>query len=67
LVITHRMSHIADADLILLMEEGRLVDQGAHGDLLTRSPLYRSLCAEGDERAAADPASADSAPESARA
>jgi ATP-binding cassette subfamily B protein len=47
LVITHRLAHIADADIILLMEEGRLVDQGRHDELLGRSLLYRGLCAAG--------------------
>ncbi|SCE80359.1 ATP-binding cassette, subfamily B [Micromonospora coriariae] len=45
-VIAHRLSTIRDADLILMMENGRIVEQGTHEQLLTaRGPyhhLYRS-------------------------
>ncbi len=42
-VIAHRLSTIRDADQILIMEEGTLVAQGRHQELLDGSPLYRSL------------------------
>ncbi|MFW6116039.1 MAG: ABC transporter ATP-binding protein [Chloroflexota bacterium] len=43
LVIAHRLSTILSADLILVMDEGRLVEQGTHAELLAREGLYASL------------------------
>jgi ATP-binding cassette subfamily B protein len=43
LLITHRLSLIRQADLILLLGQGRLLDQGTHRELLGRSALYRRL------------------------
>jgi ATP-binding cassette, subfamily B, bacterial len=43
LVIAHRLSTILAADLILVMEEGRLVEQGRHRELLAQAGLYSSL------------------------
>lgn len=41
-VIAHRLSTIRDADLIVVMEEGRIVEQGSHEDLLlARGAYYR--------------------------
>lgn len=45
LVIAHRLSTVIDADVILLMENGHLVDSGDHESLLARSPLYQELVA----------------------
>ena len=42
-VIAHRLSTIRDADLILVMEEGRIVEQGAHEALLRANGVYAAL------------------------
>lgn len=43
LVIAHRLSTVAGAAQILVMDQGRLVDGGAHAELLRRCPLYHDL------------------------
>jgi ATP-binding cassette subfamily B protein len=42
-IIAHRLSTIRDADLILVMEAGRIVEQGTHGSLLERGGAYARL------------------------
>jgi len=42
-VIAHRLSTIRDADLILVMEAGSIVEQGTHAELLARGGAYYSL------------------------
>lgn len=42
-VIAHRLSTIRDADLILVMEDGAIVEQGAHDELLAAHGAYRRL------------------------
>jgi len=43
LIIAHRFSTIRDASMILVFDQGRIVAQGPHADLMTQSDLYRSL------------------------
>ena len=42
-IVTHRLSAVQDADLILVMDEGRIVERGTHDDLRTRGGLYTDL------------------------
>ncbi|MBK8163784.1 MAG: ABC transporter ATP-binding protein/permease [Gammaproteobacteria bacterium] len=45
LVIAHRLSTIVDADRILVMEQGRLVEQGTHRELLAGAGVYARMWA----------------------
>lgn len=42
-VIAHRLSTIRSADLIVVMDEGRIIEQGSHPELLARGGLYAQL------------------------
>jgi ABC-type multidrug transport system fused ATPase/permease subunit len=42
-IIAHRLSTIREADLIVVLEHGRVVEQGSHGELLARRGLYTAL------------------------
>ncbi|MEQ8332231.1 ABC transporter transmembrane domain-containing protein [Nisaea sp.] len=43
LVIAHRLATVLKADRILVLEDGRLIAEGKHAELLESSPLYRHL------------------------
>jgi len=45
LVIAHRPATIALADRVAVLDGGRIVEEGRHGDLLRGSPRYRALLA----------------------
>jgi ABC-type multidrug transport system fused ATPase/permease subunit len=42
-VIAHRLSTVRVADVILVLQHGRLVDSGSHDELLESSPVYREI------------------------
>jgi ATP-binding cassette subfamily B protein len=43
LAIAHRLSTVADADRIIVLDDGRIVEEGTHTSLLRRGGLYRQL------------------------
>ena len=53
LLITHRLSQIRQADKILVLKRGELLDQGTHDELLVRSETYRRIFAHYDPALAA--------------
>ncbi|MFC5449452.1 ABC transporter ATP-binding protein [Paenibacillus aestuarii] len=43
LIIAQRISSVMDADKILVLEQGRIVAEGKHGELLKSSPIYQDI------------------------
>ncbi|MBI2837419.1 MAG: ATP-binding cassette domain-containing protein [Acidobacteria bacterium] len=49
ILIAHRLSTVRDADLILVLKDGLIVESGRHEDLLAAKGVYAELAARGDE------------------
>jgi ATP-binding cassette subfamily B protein len=58
LVIAHRLSTTMNADQILVLEQGRIVERGTHRELLDRGGLYATMWALQQEEERAAPAAA---------
>ena len=50
LIIAHRLSSVVNADRILVLDEGRLVESGSHAELVAEGGLYANLMAQQQER-----------------
>jgi len=64
IIIAHRLSTVRDADLILVVDDGKIVERGRHADLMDQGGLYRRLYEmqfrqEPDEEPASDAANPD--------
>ncbi|ABI45520.1 ABC transporter, permease/ATP-binding protein [Synechococcus sp. CC9311] len=44
IVIAHRLATVQEADLIVVLEHGRICQQGSHDDLMSQGGRYRELC-----------------------
>ncbi|WP_294280702.1 hypothetical protein [uncultured Chryseobacterium sp.] len=48
IIIAHRLSTIRHADLIVVMDEGKILEQGTHEDLLAQKKLYFRMWNSGE-------------------
>ena len=60
-MIAHRLSTVRDADLILVMDGGRIVERGTHAALMARGGPYAALVREQQEADRDEPAPAPAA------
>ena len=72
LILAHRLSSVVDCDRILVLDQGRVVEEGPHRDLMAKGGVYATLMAEqvrDSERAAGDaeldPVAVETTPEAA--
>ena len=42
-IVAHRLSTIQEADLILVMKDGQIIEQGTHASLLAKSGFYAEM------------------------
>jgi ABC-type multidrug transport system fused ATPase/permease subunit len=43
LIIAHRIATVKDADVIVFMDKGRIIDQGSHEELIARGGMYARM------------------------
>ena len=43
IIIAQRVASVMDADQIVVLDEGRVLDVGTHSELMSRSPIYREV------------------------
>ena len=44
IVIAHRLSTIANADEIIVMQQGQIAERGTHNELISQNGIYKKLC-----------------------